>query len=86
MTSSVAMTDARLRHDSVTCRRNAFAQSGFDVHLTHLVMPSSGEPKPPRFLAWLRLNLAAFDPNHGAPLGVEPPVVTWLMSTLDLNA
>jgi hypothetical protein len=38
-----------------------------------------------RLLAWLRLRLDAFDPNHEAPLGVEPPAVTWVISTLDLN-
>jgi len=38
-----------------------------------------------RFLAWLRTRLEAFDPNHEAPLGVEPSAVTWLLSTLELN-
>jgi hypothetical protein len=38
-----------------------------------------------RFLAWLRSRLDAFDPNHEAPLGVEPPAVTWAISTLELN-
>ena len=39
-----------------------------------------------RFSTWLRQNLVAFNPNHEAPLGVDPPPVTWQMSTLDLNA
>ncbi len=38
-----------------------------------------------RFLAWLRSRLDAFDPNHEAPLGVEPAAVTWVISTLELN-
>jgi hypothetical protein len=38
-----------------------------------------------RFVAWLRRELAAFDPTHDAPLGVEPPPVTWPLSTRDLN-
>jgi len=38
-----------------------------------------------RFTAWLQRSLSAFDPDHHAPLGVEPPPVTWPLSTLDLN-
>lgn len=38
-----------------------------------------------RFVRWLRGQLTTFDPNHEAPLGVEPPAVTWPVSTLDLN-
>jgi hypothetical protein len=38
-----------------------------------------------RFVAWLRRQLSAFDPNHDSPLGVEPPPVTWPVSTLALN-
>jgi hypothetical protein len=38
-----------------------------------------------RFVAWLRDKLSQFDPNHDAPLGVEPPSVTWSVSTLELN-
>jgi hypothetical protein len=38
-----------------------------------------------RFIAWLRAQLAAFDPHHDAPLGVEPPPATWSMGTLELN-
>jgi hypothetical protein len=38
-----------------------------------------------RFGAWLGRQLSAFDPNHDSPLGVEPPPVTWPVSTLVLN-
>ncbi len=38
-----------------------------------------------RFSAWLRRQLGGFDPNHDAPLGVEPPSVTWTLSTFELN-
>lgn len=38
-----------------------------------------------RFAAWLRRQLGAFDPRHDAPLGVEPPPVTWTLSTVELN-
>ena len=38
-----------------------------------------------RFIAWLRAQLAAFDPQHDAPLGVEPRPATWSMGTLELN-
>jgi hypothetical protein len=38
-----------------------------------------------RFVAWLQRGLKDFDPNHESPLGVEPPAVTWPVSTLDLN-
>jgi hypothetical protein len=39
-----------------------------------------------RFVKWLRRQLGAFDPNHDSPLGVEPPAVTWPVSTAVLNA
>jgi hypothetical protein len=39
-----------------------------------------------RFETWLRLRLDTFDPNHDAPMGVEPLAVTWVISTLELNA
>jgi hypothetical protein len=39
-----------------------------------------------RFVAWFRRQLSTFDPNHEAPLGVEPPSVTWPVSTDVLNA
>jgi hypothetical protein len=29
--------------------------------------------------------LSVFDPNHDSPLGVEPPAVTWPVSTGVLN-
>jgi hypothetical protein len=38
-----------------------------------------------RFVAWLRRQLAAFDPRHDAPLGVEPTPVTWDLETRELN-
>jgi hypothetical protein len=38
-----------------------------------------------RFLAWLRRQIGDFDPDHEAPLGVEPPPVTWAVGTLELN-
>ena len=38
-----------------------------------------------RFVAWLKAQLSTFDPNHDSPLGVEPPAVTWPVSTLALN-
>jgi len=38
-----------------------------------------------RFVAWLKRQLSAFDPNHDSPLGVEPPPVTWPVSTTALN-
>jgi hypothetical protein len=38
-----------------------------------------------RFVAWLRRRLMDFDPDHESPLGVEPPAVTWPVSTLELN-
>ncbi len=34
---------------------------------------------------WVQLHLAAFDPDHEAPLGVEPPAVTWRLETTELN-
>ena len=39
-----------------------------------------------RFVAWFRRQMSAFDPNHDSPLGVEPPSVTWPVSTGVLNA
>ena len=39
-----------------------------------------------RFVAWFRHQLSGFDPNHEAPLGVEPPAVTWPVGTGVLNA
>ena len=38
-----------------------------------------------RLVAWLQQGLTKFDPDHDAPLGVEPPPVTWSLSTLELN-
>ena len=38
-----------------------------------------------RLASWLQRQLEGFDPNHDAPLGVEPAPVTWALSTLDLN-
>ena len=38
-----------------------------------------------RFVTWLKRQLSAFDPNHDSPLGVEPPPVTWPVSTAALN-
>ena len=38
-----------------------------------------------RLVNWLRAQLGAFDPDHEAPLGVEPPAVTWLLGTAELN-
>ena len=38
-----------------------------------------------RFEAWIKGQLLAFDPDHDAPLGVEPPPVTLMCSTRDLN-
>jgi hypothetical protein len=38
-----------------------------------------------RFIAWLQRQLQNFDPNHNSPLGVEPPPVTWNLSTMLLN-
>jgi hypothetical protein len=38
-----------------------------------------------RLADWLQGQLSSFDPNHDAPLGVEPSPVTWMVSTLDLN-
>ena len=39
-----------------------------------------------RFIVWLQLKLATFDPHHDAPLGVEPTPATWNLATLELNA
>ncbi len=38
-----------------------------------------------RFKIWLHKQLSGFDPNHDAPLGVEPPPVTWPLGTVELN-
>jgi hypothetical protein len=38
-----------------------------------------------RFLSWLPTQLSELDPNHGSPLGVEPPAVQWLIGTVVLN-
>jgi hypothetical protein len=38
-----------------------------------------------RLVAWLKRQLSTFDPSHDAPLGVEPPPVTWPVSTQILN-
>jgi hypothetical protein len=39
-----------------------------------------------RFVAWFQRQLGSFDPDHDSPLGVEPPAVTWPVSTGILNA
>jgi hypothetical protein len=39
-----------------------------------------------RFTTWLQRSLSAFDPDHDAPLGAEPPPVTSTLGTLELNA
>jgi hypothetical protein len=38
-----------------------------------------------RFIDWIQRQLKSFDPNHNAPLGVEPAPVTWNLPTLLLN-
>lgn len=38
-----------------------------------------------RFVTWFKQQLSTFDPNHDSPLGVEPPAVTWPVSTGILN-
>ena len=38
-----------------------------------------------RFVSHCREQLAAFNPHHDAPMGVEPPAVTWSVDTLTLN-
>jgi hypothetical protein len=38
-----------------------------------------------RFVSWLKHELEKFDPDHDAPLGVEPPPVTWSLGTRELN-
>jgi len=38
-----------------------------------------------RLVTWLRRQIADFDPHHDAPLGVEPPPVTWPLGTRELN-
>ena len=52
-----------------------YSRSGDDLRLT----------SDHRFKLWLRRQLSGFDPHHDAPLGVEPPPVTWALSTFDLN-
>ena len=39
-----------------------------------------------RFVTWLRRQLSGFDPNHDSPLGVEPPAVTWPVSSAVLHS
>jgi hypothetical protein len=38
-----------------------------------------------RFVSWLQRQLDKFDSDHAAQLGVEPPPVTWTLTTLELN-
>ena len=38
-----------------------------------------------RFERWLRRELGAFEPGHDTPYGVEPPVVRWVLGTIELN-
>lgn len=38
-----------------------------------------------RFVSWLWAQLGAFDPNHEAPVGVEPPAVTWTVGRAELG-
>jgi hypothetical protein len=38
-----------------------------------------------RLVTWLRSRLGDFDPDHEAPLGVEPPAVTWRLDSAELN-
>jgi hypothetical protein len=38
-----------------------------------------------RFIKWFKRGLSTFDPSHDSPLGVEPPAVTWPVSTAILN-
>jgi len=38
-----------------------------------------------RFVAWLRWQIAAFNPHHDSPLLIEPPPVTWPLGTRELN-
>jgi hypothetical protein len=38
-----------------------------------------------RFSAWLHRQLQSFDPDHDTPPGIEPPAVTWPVSTRVLN-
>jgi hypothetical protein len=52
-----------------------YARGGDDLRLASDV----------RFVAWFRRQLSGFDPNHESPLGVEPPSVTWPLSTGVLN-
>ena len=38
-----------------------------------------------RLTRWLRAQISKFDPNHDAPLGVEPPPVTWRVGPEELH-
>jgi hypothetical protein len=38
-----------------------------------------------RFVAWLRRQIAVFNPHHDSPLHIEPPPVTWPIGTRELN-
>jgi hypothetical protein len=38
-----------------------------------------------RFEAALRARLAAFEPTHDTPLGTEPPIERWTLTTIELN-
>jgi hypothetical protein len=38
-----------------------------------------------RLVAWLRRQIAAFDPHHDSPLGVEPAPAIWPVGTRELN-
>jgi hypothetical protein len=38
-----------------------------------------------RFVAWLRRQIAAFNPHQNSPLHIEPPPVTWHIGTRELN-
>jgi hypothetical protein len=38
-----------------------------------------------RFEALLRNRLTKFDPAHDTPLGSEPPIEKWTVTTMELN-
>jgi hypothetical protein len=38
-----------------------------------------------RFASWSKRHLDKFDPDHDAPLGVEPTPVSWTLNTIELN-
>jgi hypothetical protein len=38
-----------------------------------------------RLVSWLKRQLDKYNPDHDAPLGVEPPPVTWTLATFELN-